>query len=68
MEKPIGEWNALRIRCSAGEVVVEINGVEVQRGADLTVDVGSIALQSEGAPIEFRKIRVAPIVGPRLRY
>ncbi|KAA3614230.1 MAG: DUF1080 domain-containing protein [Planctomycetota bacterium] len=62
VERPIGEWNHLRIRAKAGEVVVEINGVEVNRGIRSTVVAGAIALQSEGSAIEFRSVRLHPLL------
>ena len=61
LERPLGEWNRMRVRCEGGEVVVAVNGVEVNRGLDCTIREGAIALQSEGAPIEFRNVRVRPL-------
>ena len=64
IERPLGSWNSMRIRCANREIVVDVNGVEVQRGCDLTVTEGAIALQSEGAPIEFRAARLRPLRDP----
>jgi hypothetical protein len=56
--KPIGQWNTTEITCKAdGTITASINGVPVSSGkSDLTE--GSIGFQSEGAVIEFRKIRI----------
>lgn len=59
-EKPAGEWNTYEIICKNGTVVPIVNGVvqNVATGAELTF--GSICLQSEGSPIEFRNIYLEP--------
>lgn len=61
LERPAGEWNHMRIRCDHDELVVWVNGVETNRGIDCTVREGAIALQSEGAPIEFQNVTIAPL-------
>jgi hypothetical protein len=62
-ERPLGEWNEYEILVDGGSVVLTVNGEELNRATDAAELPGSIALQSEGAPIEFRRIRIAPI-GP----
>ncbi len=60
-EKPAGEWNRYRITVDHGAVTLEVNG-EVLNQASECLDVpGRIALQSEGAPIQFRNIRLTPL-------
>ncbi|MFN0242880.1 MAG: PVC-type heme-binding CxxCH protein [Planctomycetota bacterium] len=60
-EKPLGEWNRYRITLDGGELTLEVNG-EVQNRASWCAEMpGKIALQSEGAAIEFRKIVITPI-------
>lgn len=63
-EKPAGEWNRCEVICRGDTITISINGVQqnVVTGASLTS--GSIALQAEGAPIEFRKIEIAPLPAP----
>lgn len=61
VEKPIGRWNLLRVVCRGDEVRVEVNGQTVNHGTECTVQEGAIALQSEGAPIEFRRVTIAPL-------
>ena len=61
-EKPLGEWNHYRIRLVGGKLEMEVNGV-MQNTATWCAEMpGPIALQSEGAVIEFRNIRVRRVV------
>lgn len=60
-EKPAGEWNTCEITCAGDTVVLRINGAEQNRATKLTVTEGHLALQAEGAPIEFRHVRIAPL-------
>lgn len=62
VEYPPGAWNQMEIRCRGDTVVVTVNGRETNRAIDVTVREGAIGLQSEGAPIEFRNVRLAPIL------
>jgi len=59
-EKPVGEWNAMRIEAVGRTIRVWVNGDLVNEGFDATADHGQIALQSEGAEVEFRKIVMTP--------
>ncbi len=55
-EKPLGEWNHYRILLHGSELTLEING-EVQNTASWCQRIpGAIALQSEGAVIEFKNL------------
>ena len=60
-ERPAGEWNAYEITMDGGRVRLRVNGEVVNEGTGAEEVAGKIALQSEGAPIEFRNIRLAPI-------
>lgn len=60
-EKPLGEWNTLQIVCKGKEVIVHLNGDLVNHGTNCTVSEGQIALQAEGAEVEFRKVLLAPL-------
>lgn len=60
-EKPLGEWNKLEITCRGDEVLVKVNGKLVNHAKKVSQTKGAIALQSEGTPIEFRKIRLTPL-------
>jgi len=57
-EKPLGEWNAMEITCRGDEVIVKVNGELVNHATNSSETKGSIALQSEGTPIEFRKVEL----------
>lgn len=60
-EKPLGEWNHYKITLDDDKLTLEVNG-EVQNTATEVEDVpGKICLQSEGAEIQFRNIRLTPI-------
>jgi hypothetical protein len=55
-EKPLGEWNTLKIRCMKDSVSVWLNNDFVNQGWHCTATKGRIALQAEGAEVEFRKV------------
>jgi Domain of Unknown Function (DUF1080) len=60
-EKPLGEWNSYTIECVKNSIKVWLNGDLVNDGFDCTASKGQIALQAEGAEVEFRKIEITPI-------
>lgn len=60
-ERPLGEWNAYEIIVDGPTVVLKVNGEELNRATECAAIPGFIALQSEGAPIQFRRIRLAPL-------
>jgi len=60
-EKPAGQWNRYDIVCDGDTITLTVNGVEQNRLTGLTVREGHIALQAEGAPVEFRNITLAPL-------
>lgn len=60
-EKPLGEWNSMVIECVDRSVRVWLNGDLVNDGFECTADRGQIAVQAEGAEVEFRKIVLTPI-------
>jgi len=60
-EKKPGEWNKLRVRCKGGDITVYINGVLMNEGREASATHGAICLQSEGAEVHFRNIRIAPL-------
>jgi Domain of Unknown Function (DUF1080) len=51
-EKPLGEWNRM---------VIECRGDVVNDGFGATAQKGQIALQAEGAEVEFRKVDLTPL-------
>lgn len=60
-ERPIGEWNEYEIVVNRGEVVLKVNGEELNRATGVEEVPGWIALQSEGAEIHFRDIRIVEL-------
>lgn len=60
-EKTAGEWNVYEITSKDGNIEVVVNGVLQNLGSDMTLTEGNIALQSEGAPMQFRNIFLQPL-------
>jgi len=60
-ENPPGEWNKYEITSIDGTLVLVVNGKLVNYAVDSEPRQGHIALQSEGAPIEFRTVELTPI-------
>lgn len=56
--KGFGEWNHYYIRAINGEVRLWVNGHEVAGGNECSPASGFIALEAEGAPVDYRNIRV----------
>lgn len=61
-EKPLGEWNTLKVRCHADTITVWVNSVLVNHGYNCTTMRGQIAIQAEGAEVEFRKVELTKLV------
>ena len=57
-ENPIGEWNSYKIICKDDEITCYVNGVLQNNGTQASLTKGKICIQSEGAPVEFRNIRL----------
>ncbi len=60
-EVPLGEWNNMKIEVLDRQIRVWVNGDLVNDGFDCTANEGRIALQAEGAEVEFRKLVLTPI-------
>jgi hypothetical protein len=58
LSRGVGEWNHYYMRCINSEVRLWVNGEEVSGGFDCTPSKGYLCLESEGAPVEFRSLRV----------
>jgi hypothetical protein len=58
MARGHGHWNHYYIRAINGEVRLWVNGEEVSGGTGCQPANGFICLESEGSPIQFRKLRV----------
>jgi 3-keto-disaccharide hydrolase len=57
------EWNHYRIVCSNGVIRLQVNGKQVSGGEDCDYRKGYLGLESEGAPIDFRNLRIVELPG-----
>lgn len=55
-EKPLGEWNSMKIASKNKTLKVWVNGVLQNNITGLTASKGFIGFQNEGKPIEFRNL------------
>jgi hypothetical protein len=58
LSKGMGQWNHYYVRAINGEVRLWVNGEEVSGGQDCDPKTGFLCLESEGAPVEFRNLRI----------
>lgn len=58
LSKGFGEWNHYYVRAINGEVRLWVNGEEVSGGTQIKPAWGYLCLESEGAPVEFRNVRI----------
>ncbi len=58
LSKGVGEWNHYYVRAINGEIRLWVNGEEVSGGMACEPRTGHLCLESEGAPVEFRSIRI----------
>lgn len=58
LSRGVGEWNHYYVRCINGEVRLWVNGEEVSGGHECKPSTGFLCLESEGAPIEFKNLRI----------
>ena len=56
--KPHGEWNHYYVRAVDGEVRLWVNGEEINGGRQCSPSEGYLALESEGALVEYRNLRI----------
>ena len=70
-EHPSGEWNTLDLYCSADTSVHAINGQlmmvlynsrQMKNGKSLPLKKGKLQIQSEGAEVFYKDIKIRPIV------
>ncbi len=60
-EKPAGEWNRYVITLRGDTLHLVVNGEVVNQAEGLTVEPGTIGLQSEGGEIHFRRVDLIPL-------
>jgi hypothetical protein len=58
LSKGVGEWNHYYVRAIDGEIRLWVNGEEVSGGTDCNSRSGYLCLESEGAPVEFKELRL----------
>jgi hypothetical protein len=58
LSKGAGEWNHYYVRCINGEVRLWVNGEEVSGGNNCKPASGYFCIESEGAPIDFKEIKI----------
>jgi hypothetical protein len=58
LSRGFGQWNHYYVRCINGEVRLWVNGEEVSGANGCEPHSGYVCLESEGAPIDFKNIRV----------
>lgn len=65
--RPAGEWNHYRVESRDGTVTLAVNGEVVSGGSEIRPRKGYICLESEGAEVHFRNIRIRelPSTDPR---
>lgn len=60
-ERPLGEWNTMVVETRGRTLKVWVNGDLVNEGFNSTADRGRIAIQAEGAEVEFRRVQIGPL-------
>ena len=60
-EKPVGEWNELKIECKGNSITVWVNVELVNQGTNCTISKGQIAIQAEGSEVEFSQIELVKL-------
>lgn len=69
-EKPSGDWNTVDLWCFGGTSIHMVNGVvnmvirnsrQADNGQEIPLTKGKIQIQSEGAEVFYRNIRITPI-------
>jgi len=61
LQKPAGEWNEWRVLAQGDKVTFWCNGKLAWEATGLKTTKGYIGLQAEGAPLEFRNLRIREI-------
>ena len=58
LSKGLNQWNHYYVRAINGEVRLWVNGEEVSGGTGCEPHSGYLCLESEGAPVDFRDLRI----------
>lgn len=57
-EKPLNEWNTMKIISKNGKLEVFVNGELQNKITGMTAKKGFIGFQAEGKPMEFRNLKI----------
>lgn len=60
-ERPHGEWNKVEVISNNGKFVFIVNGILVNEGEYLSITSGRILLQSEGAEVYYRDVKIGEL-------
>lgn len=58
LSRGLDQWNHYYVRALNGEVRLWVNGEEVSGGTECNPRTGYLCLESEGAPVEFKGLRI----------
>ena len=61
-EKPLGEWNTVKVICKDNTLRVFVNGLLQNYITGLTASKGFIGFQNEGKPLEFRNLTLTNLI------
>jgi len=55
---PVGEWSTMTVDVKGGDMLIRVNGIQVSTVKESELTSGSLGLQSEGASIRWRNIKI----------
>ncbi|MGE0392348.1 MAG: DUF1080 domain-containing protein [Vicinamibacterales bacterium] len=58
VQRPVGEWNSVRVVNDQGVINTYINGAPIGRGSNKFTNPGWVIFQLEGVAMRFRNIRI----------
>lgn len=58
LSKGLNEWNHYYVRAINGEIRLWVNGEEVSGGNGCDPSTGYLCLESEGAPVDFKELKI----------
>jgi hypothetical protein len=58
VQKPVGQWNSLRVVNVHQKITTYINGALISTGTHQFTDPGYVVVQMEGGPMRWRNIRI----------
>jgi hypothetical protein len=59
---PSPQWNHYRVVAIDGAIQLAVNGKVVTSGSQCNPRKGYICLESEGSPVDFRNVRIRPLI------